>query len=319
VTNIPFIPETAPFSAEQRAWLNGFLAGLFANGIASQTVSLPSSKPAEPLLVLFGSQTGTAEALAQKFAAQARQHGFAPQVLPLNDFQKVNLTAGGKAHRGDTRNLATVAKREIVHDRDVNSIAIGCAGGVGLDLRVIHYEASAADDDPATAVTAGVQLRAILQKDLTLLRKGGAELGGTHRRWVDGGLPGGADADEVDLPASRLRGTAVERDVATHERDGFVVLEFASLDRDRTGTGPKKSKRADCCRSQARIVRAKRRDESRSIGEFEVTGRGGGERAAARRILANSPGPDPLYLFSLRCQQRPNAGNAQVGRDMPGL
>ena len=27
---LPFIPETAPFTPEQRAWLNGFLAGLFS-------------------------------------------------------------------------------------------------------------------------------------------------------------------------------------------------------------------------------------------------------------------------------------------------
>ena len=32
MTNIPHIPETAPFTLEQRAWLNGFLAGLFASG-----------------------------------------------------------------------------------------------------------------------------------------------------------------------------------------------------------------------------------------------------------------------------------------------
>ena len=26
---VPLIPESAPFTAEQRAWLNGFLAGLY--------------------------------------------------------------------------------------------------------------------------------------------------------------------------------------------------------------------------------------------------------------------------------------------------
>ena len=98
MTNIPYIPETAPFTPEQRAWLNGFLAGLFANGVGPQTPPPASaSEPAEPLLVLFGSQTGTAETLAKRFAAQARQRGFAPQVLALNDFQQSNLTAGGKA------------------------------------------------------------------------------------------------------------------------------------------------------------------------------------------------------------------------------
>ena len=27
----PFIPETAPFNADQRAWLNGFLAGMYSS------------------------------------------------------------------------------------------------------------------------------------------------------------------------------------------------------------------------------------------------------------------------------------------------
>ena len=28
---LPVIPSNAPFTAEQRAWLNGYLAGLFSN------------------------------------------------------------------------------------------------------------------------------------------------------------------------------------------------------------------------------------------------------------------------------------------------
>jgi sulfite reductase (NADPH) flavoprotein alpha-component len=29
-TNIPFIPSSAPFSPEQRAWLNGYFVGLLS-------------------------------------------------------------------------------------------------------------------------------------------------------------------------------------------------------------------------------------------------------------------------------------------------
>ena len=40
----PFIPETAPFSPDQRAWLNGFLAGMFRDvpvaTVATKTVAL---------------------------------------------------------------------------------------------------------------------------------------------------------------------------------------------------------------------------------------------------------------------------------------
>lgn len=97
---IPYIPETAPFNAEQRAWLNGFLAGLFAHtppGSAPAQSNGAPEKKGEPLAILFGSQTGTAEGLAKRFAKEATQRGFAPSVLALNDFEKANLTAGGKA------------------------------------------------------------------------------------------------------------------------------------------------------------------------------------------------------------------------------
>ena len=99
MTPVPFIPETAPFSAEQRAWLNGFLAGLLANQNAGQPAPQPGAPAANagPLLILFGSQTGSAEGLAKKLAKESRARGFAPKILALNDFEQANLAAGGKA------------------------------------------------------------------------------------------------------------------------------------------------------------------------------------------------------------------------------
>jgi len=98
---LPYIPENAPFSIEQRAWLNGYLAGLFspAPGAAAPPAggAAAPAAPAEPLLVLFGSQTGTAEGLAKKVAKESQQRGFAPKVLALNDFEQANLTAASKA------------------------------------------------------------------------------------------------------------------------------------------------------------------------------------------------------------------------------
>src|SRR5262245_15244745 len=101
MVNIPYIPETAPFTPEQRAWLNGFLAGLFANqpgapGAAPQMNGAPA-KAGEPLCILFGSQTGTAEGLAKRIAKESEQRGFTPRVIALNDFEKAELTKGGKA------------------------------------------------------------------------------------------------------------------------------------------------------------------------------------------------------------------------------
>ena len=97
---IPYIPSSAPFTEEQRAWLNGYLAGLFADanlgepGLARQSAP---AKPSEPLLVLYGSQSGTAEGLAKKFAKQAETKGFAPRVMELNAAAKLDLTQEPRA------------------------------------------------------------------------------------------------------------------------------------------------------------------------------------------------------------------------------
>lgn len=43
---VPLIPESAPFSPEQRAWLNGFLAGLYG-GAATGGAAAPEAEPEE--------------------------------------------------------------------------------------------------------------------------------------------------------------------------------------------------------------------------------------------------------------------------------
>jgi len=88
---VPTIPDSAPFTPEQRAWLNGFLAGLFSYTAAPATppsASQPAPQPLAPLAVLVGSQTGTAEKLAKRIAKAAAQRGFAPVV---HDLAKVSL------------------------------------------------------------------------------------------------------------------------------------------------------------------------------------------------------------------------------------
>src|SRR5687768_13502640 len=84
-SNIPFIPSSAPFTPEQRAWLNGYFVGLLSSAHGNETQS-PSAPPkkSEPLLIGFGSQTGTAEQIAKRLAKESAQHGFAAQVKELN-------------------------------------------------------------------------------------------------------------------------------------------------------------------------------------------------------------------------------------------
>jgi sulfite reductase (NADPH) flavoprotein alpha-component len=47
---IPLIPDNAPFSPTQRAWLNGFLAGLYGNAATcAPAAAAPAVEPAEDL------------------------------------------------------------------------------------------------------------------------------------------------------------------------------------------------------------------------------------------------------------------------------
>ncbi|MGE3308400.1 MAG: sulfite reductase flavoprotein subunit alpha [Limisphaerales bacterium] len=84
---VPVVPDSAPFTAEQRAWLNGYLAGLFSYALVpGQGAVTPSPQPTPaltPLAVLVGSQTGTAEKLAKRIAKTAAQRGFAPVIHDL--------------------------------------------------------------------------------------------------------------------------------------------------------------------------------------------------------------------------------------------
>jgi sulfite reductase (NADPH) flavoprotein alpha-component len=85
VNPVPLIPDTAPFSPEQRAWLNGFLAGVFSrsSAVGGELARVPSPAALQPLTILFGSQTGTAENLAKKVAKEAGKRGFAATVLDM--------------------------------------------------------------------------------------------------------------------------------------------------------------------------------------------------------------------------------------------
>lgn len=78
--NIPYIPDNAPFSPEQRAWLNGFMAGIF-----SSTPSLVDAevKASLRIAVLYASQSGTAEGLARKLAKELKAQGHTPAVSTL--------------------------------------------------------------------------------------------------------------------------------------------------------------------------------------------------------------------------------------------
>jgi sulfite reductase (NADPH) flavoprotein alpha-component len=78
--NIPYIPDNAPFTPEQRAWLNGLMAGIFSS---TPSLADAGAKASLRIAVLYASQSGTAEGLARKLAKELKAQGHVPAVSTL--------------------------------------------------------------------------------------------------------------------------------------------------------------------------------------------------------------------------------------------
>src|SRR5947199_4098148 len=103
------IPKTAPFADDeieilnqvvgpatpiQRAWLAGFLAGLDAQaGDVASIAAQPSAppQPAEPLTILYATESGNSEKLAGDVAKAARKMGLKPSLVDMADLDLSTL------------------------------------------------------------------------------------------------------------------------------------------------------------------------------------------------------------------------------------
>ena len=102
------IPKTAPFAEEeinllnrvvgpasqvQRAWLAGFLAGLDASSLPAGTELLPAAaaRPAEPITIVYASESGNCEKLANDLAKAARKNGLKPTLIDMADLDLAEL------------------------------------------------------------------------------------------------------------------------------------------------------------------------------------------------------------------------------------
>lgn len=88
---VPYIPEDAPFTPEQRNWLNGFLAGLYSSApVATAPADPPKSLK---IAVLYASQSGTAEGLARKVAKDLKAKGHISSLSSLEGYAPATLLA----------------------------------------------------------------------------------------------------------------------------------------------------------------------------------------------------------------------------------
>ena len=99
------IPKTAPFAEEeidllnrvvgpanalQRAWLAGFLAGV--ESVTGQAQPAAPARPAEPLTIVYASESGNCEKLANELAKAARKNGLKPTLIDMADLEASDLT-----------------------------------------------------------------------------------------------------------------------------------------------------------------------------------------------------------------------------------
>jgi sulfite reductase (NADPH) flavoprotein alpha-component len=100
------IPKTAPFAEEeiellnrvvgtatttQRVWLAGFLAGVEASTASSQPVPPPVA--AEPLTIIYATESGNSEKLAADLAKAARKTGLRPTLADMADLDVAALVS----------------------------------------------------------------------------------------------------------------------------------------------------------------------------------------------------------------------------------
>ena len=106
---VPSLPPAAPLAHDTRLWLDGVLGGLFSR-VESNVAQLDSSTEASVLAttdtspavtLLWASQTGNAEALAERFATRLRDAGVAVELSAMADFPASKLSS--------TQNLALIS------------------------------------------------------------------------------------------------------------------------------------------------------------------------------------------------------------------
>lgn len=111
---VPTLPPSAPFDSGTRLWVDGLLAGLFSRADGPEPVALPVAPPSAPapavgqppvapagpppaperapVVVLWASQTGTAEELAADIAARLADAKLPVSLHSMDDFPVAELT-----------------------------------------------------------------------------------------------------------------------------------------------------------------------------------------------------------------------------------
>lgn len=217
---VPVIPDSAPFTPEQRAYLNGFLAGLYSYAEADANSRAQQEEgPKEPLTILFASQTGTAEKLAKQAVKRAKAIGFEATAKDLADFELDGLQGCGKTliiastyGEGDPPDGAKTfwdalssGSPQLPESFQYSVCALGdsnyvdfCQFGKDLDTKFQELGAARIHDRTDCDVDYEEPFEAWLQRSLEVLKPAAAPA-------LNGAPPPETDADTLDTEPSKER------------------------------------------------------------------------------------------------------------------
>ena len=191
---------------DQLTWLSGYLAGLTAAGSAGAAAAAQDAAASEPaaapeLTILFGSQTGNAEEVAQQAARHAEARGFRPSVLDMADVRKPQLKAAerllvvvsthGEGDPPDTaaelHELVGSKKAPPLKDTRFSVLALG-------DTSYEHFCQTGRDFDARLEALGGSRIHPRTDCDV--------DFEDAAEAWMDGAIE--AFAAELDAPPSNV-------------------------------------------------------------------------------------------------------------------
>jgi len=97
INTVPSIPADAPIYPHNRVWINGLLAGMFSSVlpfhlVSARSLEAPQNEQAKPKIsLLWASQTGNAETLAEKFSLELKNNGWDVKLSAMDDYTTANL------------------------------------------------------------------------------------------------------------------------------------------------------------------------------------------------------------------------------------
>ncbi len=231
------IPKTAPFQDEQidilnsvvgtasltqRAWLAGFLAGVeAASGDAPQTAAPPQA--AEPLTIIYASESGNCEKLAGDLAKAARKNGLKPTLVDLADLDVATLASSKRlafiaATWGEGEPPARAMRNYAALMSDAAPRLDGVEFGVLAlgDTAYVEFCAIGKAIDARLAELGGKRVVARIDCDLDFAVPAGDWIGRAVKTLAPAGNSGTVIAVDFGKPAGAPKTDIVEAEIIEH-------------------------------------------------------------------------------------------------------